>query len=475
MRPTLIFFLGLMSIQTSLSQIFEGKPVSTRSNIAQSSFKSFEAYELPMQAIADYANAQGYGSYLTIKLGRKTFKWELVPNNLLDKEVNVTTIVNGEYKPLSFDKSLRTYIGINQNGHRTDRMTITPRMLHIATTFDGLAIEISSLKSLDPSSNPNVVLVYRQDDILAPDLPFCTIKDQKKMLEQHKLEEKNNRSQSILSCREIEIGFATDSRFYVAFNQDVEAILDYNLTILSLTEELFDQFNMDFIVKEIFILTSTNVLNNPWGTTLEVDDLQSDFYDWADIHLHTDVGHLWTTGDLYDYELISGTNYDAVGYASYGGACDDIGLYNYCLLEKHPSINSTFLLNILQTHEYGHLFDAGHTPGTNTIMEPSLSNSQQAIWANESIDEIEDFIVDESCLASCNQCPQFYFIQDYIISGNWNYTSLLETKGNGQVSGNANVTFQSALKVVLKPGFKASSLLPNSQSMFFRAQIAPCN
>ena len=477
MKPILILWLLLNVLQIGSAQFFEGKPVTTRSQVTQSSLKNFEAFELPLQEMAYYVDSKGYGGELTIKLGRKSFKWEMIPNDLLDHEVNATTLQDGKYVPLNYDRKVRTYIGINQDGHRTDRITITPRLLHISTNFNGQPLEITSQKSIDPASNPDVVLVFHQDDIIIPDFPFCNVKDKQKVIDQsrkYKNDSGENR-QSMLSCREVEVGFATDSRFFAAFNQDVEAILDYNLTILSLTEELFDQFSLDFVVKDFFILTSTNVANNPWGTALEVDDLISDFYDWADVHLHTDMGHLWTIGDLYDYELVSGTNYDVVGYASYGGACDDIGLYNYCLLEKHPDVNTLFMQKLLQTHEYGHLFDAYHTPGTNTIMEPSLSNSLQPIWAAVSVDEMTDFIVDESCLESCNQCPLNQNILDYIVSGNWNYASLLETMGNGKISGNANVTFQSAGKVVLKPGFKASSMAPNSQSMFFHAFLGPCD
>ena len=477
MKIAFIFMLQLIFLQAGLGQFFEGKPVNTRSALVYSSLKNFEAYELPVKEMADYVNAKTYGANLTIKLGRNTFKWELIPNNLLADQVKATTMVNGKYVPLDFDHKVRTFVGINQSNHHMDRLTITPRMIHISTAANGLSVEISSLRSLDPASHPNVVLFYHQDDILLPDFPFCSAKKQQREFEQKTKKEINigGNRQSMLSCREIEVGFATDSRFYDSFNQDVEAILDYNLTVLSLTEELFDQFSMDFIVKEFFVLTSTNVANNPWGTTLEVDDLLGDFYSWADIHLHTDVGHLWTTGDLYDYEVISGTDTNVVGYASVGGACDGFGLYNYCLLEKHPQINTAFMQKMLQTHEYGHLFDATHSPSTNTIMEPNLSSSLSPIWANNNAAEISSFIVDESCLSSCNQCPLYYNIQDYIISGSWNYTSLLETKGNGKVSGNANVTFQSTTKVVLKPGFKASSLIPNSQNMFFHALIGPCN
>ena len=201
----------------------------------------------------------------------------------------------------------------------------------------------------------------------------------------------------------------------------------------------------------------------------DVEELQTDFGDWAGAYFSTqDIGHLWSGFDLHD-----GENYNVIGNASIGGTCGDIGIYQWTVLERF-SATDFYNLALLQAHEYGHLLDADHEENTGTIMEPSLNLVESATWAQANIDEMFDFIEDEACIQSCIQCPLSYTIADYISWGDWKYSSVLNVNSTAVIDSVADVIFQSEGFVKLTPGFSASSLQPASSGGTFVAKIAGC-
>jgi hypothetical protein len=248
-----------------------------------------------------------------------------------------------------------------------------------------------------------------------------------------------------------------------------EAILDFNLTVLNFVEPFYNDFDLDFWVQDFFIVTSTNYLDTPWGPELEAPLLLENFGDWADDYFgDQDIGHLWTNGDIWNDE-----GSGVIGRAWIGGACGDIGITPWSILERF-SANDFYTLALLQAHEYGHTLDADHEPGTGTIMEPNLGDVESASWAPANIDEMNSFIEDETCIQSCIQCPSMYNIIDYIGWGDWRYSAIGYITSSAVIDSLADVRFQANSFITLTPGFTATSHQPSSGGSTFEAKIAGC-
>jgi hypothetical protein len=125
-------------------------------------------------------------------------------------------------------------------------------------------------------------------------------------------------------------------------------------------------------------------------------------------------------------------------------------------------------------HEYGHLYDAEHAPGTGAIMEPSINDITCDCWSVNNLEDMWDYIADASCLQSCVQCPVTYTLIDYIGWGDWKYSTQLFVKSTGHIDGSADVIYQSEGYVQLLPGFSATSSGAGNSGSTFIGRINGC-
>lgn len=459
--------------QDSTAQNFRGTPVRYLDQELASALKNYEVFELPVSEINEYVHAHTFAIPIALEIGNKVFNWTLYENHILSQEALGTTMKNGVYIPLEFDRTCRTFVGYTEGRSADARFTIRGETF-IALIPDGEdPIIIQPASQLSREAADHLFVMHRLSDVLAPPPGNCqTTKRVNPASSLPTLPETNQKTKSntqrTFTCLELQVSFATDNQMWQDY-EDVDLILDFNLTVMNVMEPFYDDFDLDFWVAEFFMVTDPANSSNPWGEATEVDDLQSDFGDWAGSYFSTqDIGHLWTTNDLHD----SG-DYGTIGYASVGGTCGDIGLYQWAILERFTA-SDFYYLAILQAHEYGHLLDADHEENTGTIMEPSLNLVESATWAQANIDEMFDFIEDESCIQSCVQCPVSYNIIDYLSWGDWKYSAVVNVNSTAVIDSVADVIFQSEGFIKLTPGFRASSLQPSSAGGTFVAKIAGC-
>jgi hypothetical protein len=470
----LILCLCLL-VRTGTAQVFRGHEVNYRDQKLSDMFRSYQVYTFPIADLHTYVHQEHRaqpGTPVQFLMGHRTFEWTLYEHTILSPDAKGITLRDGQYVELPFDRQCRTFIGYRDDVAEEARMTITAENF-MALIPDGKSkIFIQPLYHFNKSADRNLVVLYTEGDLKPIQNASCgaSPKLQTNPTLQSQPNSKHTSSQSrarTFSCRELQVSFATDNQMWQEY-EDVELLLDFNLTALNIMEPFFDDFDLDFWVEEFFMVTDPANAANPWGTATDVDDLISDFGDWAgDYFSSQDIGHLWTNHDLHD-----GENYNAIGYASVGGACGDIGIYQWAILERFSA--NFYPLALLQAHEYGHLLDADHEPNTGTIMEPSLDLVESATWAQANIDEMLSFMEDESCIQTCVHCLLSYQIMDYISWGDWKYSAVLNINSTAVIDSVADVIFQSEGFVKLTPGFSASSVQPSSAGGTFVARIAGC-
>ncbi len=469
MKP-IFLFLGLLGSFAMYAQVFTGTPVQVRDQQLNEYFTTCEVFALDGRSFHQRITRDNSPDRIELHLGDKRFSWYVEENNMLRPETRGTTMSNGEYVPLPFDRSCITYKAISTPTGEESRLTITPTMIV------GMLMEKEEVYVLQPvnhflrNADPDWLVLFKPEDLISsaqgtcktPHVTFDIANPYKNATESSP---PAKGSQRTFSCIEMEVAFCTDSRMYVDFNLDTDSMLVYNLTVMNIMEPKYDDFDIDFWVNEFFMVTSESVDDNPWGISLEVDELSSAFQDWANAYFGiADIGHLWTGGDLhYDNE-----DYGVAGFAP-GIICDE----TYALLECMDPSNFTFNSRLM-AHEYGHLFDAEHAEGTGVIMEPNINDITCDCWSVNNLEDMEDCIESASCLVSCVQCPLWYTIMDYIGWGDWRYSSLLYINSTAKIDEEADVIFQSEGHVNLLPGFSATSLLEPADGATFVAKIAPC-
>ena len=465
----LLFFLIGLNLN---GQIFTGIPVSLRDNELAKSFTKVDIYRLNAEEISDYSQRKANGSSMTFVFGNERYEWKVYEHDLMRPESRVTTMKDGEKTGIDFDRSCRTFIGFRDDRAESARFTISGNYFAAMIPSKNTIVYIQPLHDFVIESDPDLFVLYTPGDLIMPKRAMCKDplprkieKRKDKMDEYSGMQRSHSRT---FNCRELQVTIANDSEMHEDFGAVVDEI-NFNLTVLLFMEPYYDDFDLDFWVEEIFCVTSNNTADNPWGTATEVDDLQSDFGDWAYDHFDSeDIGNLWTTHDLHDDD-----DYGTIGYASIGGACSDIGIYPWAVLENFNS-NNFYLLSILQAHEYGHLLDADHEPGTGTIMEPSLGDIESPSWAEANIEEMLSFMEDESCIQSCVRCPIYYNIIDYIGWGDWKYSAQDHINSTARIDSVADVIYQAINYVKLTPGFDASAVQPSSGGGTFIARIEGC-
>lgn len=461
----LIFLLGQLNLG---GQIFICEPVLLRDSKLTASFKKYDMVKIPFAEISSYVKGRANGAFITLELAGERHEWKIYENNLLSPDFKAQRIeINGDLTSIDFDKSCRTYVGYRDDSGQEARFTITERTFNAMMPDEEKILYIQQASDFNKSLTKDLFVVYYAGDEVDDSNQSCSVKSRKHEFAPEEPEQAPRVSKKPRSynCLELEVTMVADWSMEDIFDS-TEAILDFNLTVLNHVEHRFlNDFDLDFWVQD-FIVNGN--YPSPWGEEEDVNELLGDFGDWAYAQFDTeDIGHLWTASNLHD-----DGDYGTIGFASVGGACSDIGLYPWCLLERFtPTISS---LANLQAHEYGHLLDADHEPGTGTIMEPNLNDINCICWAQANIVEMWDFIEDEACIETCVQCPLSLNIIDRIAWGDWKYSSLAFTTSKAYIYHEADIIFQSEGYVKLQPGFFATSLNPTSGGATMIARIDPC-
>ena len=197
----------------------------------------------------------------------------------------------------------------------------------------------------------------------------------------------------VLACYQVDVALAADFSMVQRFGS-VNGAESFMLGVLNNVQSNYDNefaHQIFFAVATLYVSSCSSC--NPWTSSLNSGVLLDDFTDWGNgggFGVSFDVASLWSDRNF---------NGDAIGVAWVGGLCSN-GRYN--VLENF--VTNSALLRVLQAHEIGHNFNAGHdAQGSNFIMAPSVNNTNS--WSNNSVSAINSFVNAISgapgCLSPC--------------------------------------------------------------------------
>ena len=198
---------------------------------------------------------------------------------------------------------------------------------------------------------------------------------------------------SVLACYQVDVALAADFSMVQRFGS-VNGAENFMLGVLNNVQSNYDNefaHQIFFVVATLYVSSCSSC--DPWTSSLNSGTLLDDFTDWGNgggFGVSFDVASLWSNRNF---------NGDAIGVAWVGGLCSN-GRYN--VLQNF--VTNSALLRVLQAHEIGHNFNAGHDgQGSGFIMAPSVNNTNS--WSNNSVSSINSFVNAISgapgCLGPC--------------------------------------------------------------------------
>ncbi|MCB9048754.1 MAG: PKD domain-containing protein [Lewinellaceae bacterium] len=197
----------------------------------------------------------------------------------------------------------------------------------------------------------------------------------------------------VLACFQAEVALAADFSMVQQFGS-VNGVENFMLGVLNNVQSNYDdEFNHQifFVVAAMYVSSCSTC--DPWTSSRNSGFLLDNFTDWGNnggFGVNYDLASLWSNRDFLG---------DAIGVAWVGSTCTDA---RFNVLQNFSTNGA--LLRVLQAHEFGHNFNAGHdSPGSNFIMAPSVNNSNS--WSNASRSAINSFvnalISVPGCLTTC--------------------------------------------------------------------------
>lgn len=271
-------------------------------------------------------------------------------------------------------------------GGGTAVFTIDDKFILGSWVKDGETTNLEPLWRLWPAAPDNVYIVYRNVDVKELDGACGTVTGF------HVPVPDNSNDKQAGDCFEVEIALAADFEMFQDFG-DASSVENFMIGNLAAVQTNYDDEFPDaltFIVTATYIAT-TNA-EDPWTNSTDSEVLLPNFRTWGrnnNFSADYDVASLWSGRDF------DGTT---IGLAYVGVVCTSS---EYNVLQNFST--NAARLRVLWAHELGHNFGASHDldgPGDPVrIMFPSVNTSTE--WTQASIDVIENYYSNVSCLASC--------------------------------------------------------------------------
>ena len=287
----------------------------------------------------------------------------------------------------------KTFAGFDVNTSKELRLTIDDHFISgfINVNNDILYVE-PAWYYLPNAHEDDIVVYYASKAVVQPD-KVCGGNKYHPSIAPHEEEGKTKTIyQSRMACKQVQIALANDWLMFDEYGS-VTNVENQNLSVINNVETNYDdEFadDLQFSITQIFVSSCSSC--DPWSSSENINTVLDDFTGWGPSGFSNthDIATLWSPRDFFDPQVGNGV----IGLAWIGVVCFNFR-YNVC----EDFTNNANFLRVLQAHEMGHNFDAGHDAGNSTIMAASVSNTDT--WSSNSQNDINDFIAAISCLGPC--------------------------------------------------------------------------
>ncbi|MBV6441436.1 MAG: PKD domain-containing protein [Haliscomenobacteraceae bacterium CHB4] len=378
------------------AQIFTGTLNAVSTPALNERFTACEVYQLDVTAFNTWIKSNPNFSQSELHLGNRHWNLELVPSGLMaNYKLQVLTPQGIE---VSYPAN-KAFKGYEKNSGGRVALTVDEDFI-AGLVYEGDQVwYIEPYRYYNPSASVELFVVYNRDAVIRDNIyGTCLVLDEEdKAIEffPHDEAEESGDGAKMQACYQADIALAADRSMFDKYGS-VQGVEDHNIAVLNDVQvNYIGNFNHDieFNIVTQFVVTG----NDPWSSSNDAGTLLSSFRTWGNngnFGTAFDVASLWTNRDF------SGST---IGIAYLSGVCNS---FKYNCLQDFTA-NSEFL-RVLQAHELGHNFSAGHDasgcPGQ-WIMCPSVNSSNS--WSSASINSINNFIAPlvGNCLSSCGPPP----------------------------------------------------------------------
>ncbi len=387
---------------------FEGKIVTDVSkNQLKQNFNRQEVFELPTRELSALVQGKSTTQF-ELKLG-DSHQWKITLfDSNLHAENYITRVMteNGIVAmPQEANAVFKGYL--NDDYDHEVRLTIAEGFIFGFVNTGAERYYIEPLKHHDKQANTDHFVLYKSEDIVPNEDAFCGVKDIDK-----ERQEVAEYKQNTLACLEAELAQAADYSMYNKYGS-VAALNLYMDGIMNVVATYYD----DEFAEQIVILISERYIVacngcDPWLGTSDYNIIFPDFHSWANsaegfVTPH-DMICLWTNRNIG-----SGGPSGAVGVVDdIGQVCNPRG--SSTIFEDFSDV--LFEMQIMATHELGHLFGAFHNYsfGCNVARDPLIMDpfvSPAVGWSTGaeactlpgggSVGAINAYVATITCLSSC--------------------------------------------------------------------------
>ncbi len=401
MKLTLTVLLAaIITLGYGQANVFEAQPVELKDQILDKAFLSYSIYRLDILPINEYLERSA-SSDLHLKLGQQ-YNWhlKLVTHDMRGPNFREVAITKQGNVVLPPRKNI-TYRGtLDAPGGGEVRASVTEDFFMASVVWKSKDYFIEPLNGLIKGAAEDLFILYEASEVIPrTDVQCGATQVQEYAPDPEEMEQIASPTRDH-ECLEVEFAIASDSLMFNRYGS-VAAVNNRIITVTNLMEPLYAPFNLDYIVVDMFVATTTD----PWTDSDEAFDILDDFKAWAPVNMNPhDVGQIWTARDI---QGCGGSgNFGLVGCAEGFAVICTGDAYNVC----EDYTNNFITLRVLSAHELGHLWDGVHSQSDptvcgacpTTIMHPTITTSATT-WSTGNTIRINNHVhdIDTLCLSLC--------------------------------------------------------------------------
>jgi len=355
----------------------------------KNSFHEFEVYDFDFRNLAKFLRESSQKIQFRLRLGN-TYTWDILlePHDIRGTHYTSRTIGEFGTTPNPYTRS-KTYKGILLDPQGGEvRLTVSDEFIQGFITYQGEKIFIEDLHSLGILSQANHMIAYAQSKV-TQDTPLQCAATETHDRTQHLPNHRLSMQQACDGLLEVEVATAATPSRYEEFDNDVQAVNDYILSLYNMIEANYNPLGITFKVVEQVVFTNRNMMD---FTESNPSNLLREFTDWGPSGFQNDHD----LGALFYNGAGSGT----VGVAWISATCSNS--YKYSV---NDFLGSAEKNRVLLAHETGHNFGARHDQrGSPFIMAPSVNRATE--FSNVSRTAINDLLDRVNCLSCVNSNPE---------------------------------------------------------------------
>ncbi|MCB9290026.1 MAG: PKD domain-containing protein [Lewinellaceae bacterium] len=389
-----VLVLLFTSILASAQPAFRGTALTAPAQTALSQhFSEYHLFHIDAPALNQYAKEAPGAFKLELRLG-ETYQWavELQGEDIRSEDYRLVSLTprGEEVLPRSENKTFKGHVLGPLGGEA--RLTLDEHFIFGFVESNGETYYIEPARRFDPQLSEDTYLAYPSSGVAETNSFECGWHDTPAP-DIHELPAPDA-GRFVLACYTLDVALAADFSMVQQFGS-VSGAESFMLGVLNNVQSNYDnEFAHQIIFEVATFFVSSCSSCDPWTSSPSAGALLDDFTAWGNsggFGTNFDVASLWTDRNF------SG---NTIGIAWVGGLCTD-GKYN--ALQNFSA--SSALLRVVQAHELGHNFNAGHDPqGTNFIMSPAVNNTNT--WSTQSTAAINSyvnaFLSVPGCFTNCN-------------------------------------------------------------------------